>query len=252
MDVSLFERLVKTGVPSVMLAVQHRMRPEVARLIVPSVYSHLENHSSVLQHPVVPSINRNVFFIDHDHQEAREEGGSSYFNTHEAAMALRLAHFLCEQGVEQEKITVLVTYAAQMRVMTAHRIVQYKLRSLDRVHITTVDNYQGEENDIIILSLVRNNKNKTVGFLRTPNRVCVALSRARHGLYILGNIRLLAGSGSKLWLHVQKVMNTYGELANELTLRCDRHHQQIVKVRNKRKLNFMKNIINCCRFLFIK
>ncbi|KAI9554746.1 hypothetical protein GHT06_020022 [Daphnia sinensis] len=231
MDVSLFERLVMNNVPSVMLAVQHRMRPEVARLIVPSVYKNLENHESVLQHPAVPSMTRSVFFLDHDHPEAREEGGSSYYNSHEAAMTLRLAHFLCEQGIQQEKITVLVTYAAQMRSLQAHRKEQYKLRSLDRIHITTVDNYQGEENDIIILSLVRNNTNKSVGFLRTPNRVCVALSRARHGLYIFGNIRLLAGSGSKLWLHVQKVMTQNGELSNELTLRCDRHSQQIVKVK---------------------
>lgn len=98
MDVSLFERLVMNHVPSVMLAVQHRMRPEVARLIVPSVYKNLENHESVLKHPAVPSINRSVFFLDHDHPEAREEGGSSYYNSHEAAMTLRLAHFLCEQG----------------------------------------------------------------------------------------------------------------------------------------------------------
>lgn len=124
-----------------------------------------------------------------------------------------------------------MTYAAQMRSMLAHRREQYTLRSLDRIHITTVDNYQGEENDVIILSLVRNNKNKSVGFLRIPNRVCVALSRARHGLFILGNIRLLAGSGSALWLHVQKVLIKNEELADELTLRCDRHPQQIVKVK---------------------
>lgn len=98
MDVSLFERLVMNHVPSVMLAVQHRMRPEVARLIVPSVYKNLENHESVLKHPAVPSMTRNVFFLDHDRPEAREEGGSSYYNSHEAAMTLRLAHFLCEQG----------------------------------------------------------------------------------------------------------------------------------------------------------
>ncbi|XP_057380709.1 NFX1-type zinc finger-containing protein 1-like [Daphnia carinata] len=231
MDVSLFERLVMNNVPSVMLAVQHRMRPEVARLIVPSVYKNLENHESVLKHPAVPSMTRSVFFLDHDHPEAREEGGSSFYNSHEAAMTLRLAHFLCDQGIQQEKITVLVTYAAQMRSLQAHRKEQYKLRSLDRIHITTVDNYQGEENDIIILSLVRNNAIKSVGFLKTPNRVCVALSRARHGLFILGNIRLLAGSGSKLWIHVQKIMIANGELSNELTLRCDRHNQQIVKVK---------------------
>lgn len=232
MDVSLFERLVKTGVPSVMLAVQHRMRPQVARLIVPSVYSHLENHASVLLHPSIPSVERDVFFLDHDHPEQREEGGCSYYNAHEAAMALRLAHFLCEQGLEQEKITVLVTYAAQARAIAAHRREHYTLRSVDRIHVTTVDNYQGEENDVIILSTVRNNTQRgNVGFLKTPNRVCVALSRARNGLFILGNIRLLAGSGSKLWIHVQQITGKNQELGKEMVLRCDRHPDQTVKVK---------------------
>lgn len=44
-----------------------------------------------------------------------------------------------------------------------------------------MDNYQGEESKIIILSLVRNNLDNNVGFLAIPNRVCVALSRAKEG-----------------------------------------------------------------------
>ena len=93
MDVSLFERLIMNGVPSVMLAVQHRMRPEVCRLIVPSVYRNLTNHASVMNYPAVPSMERNVFFLDHQHPEAQELGGSSYFNSHEAEMALKLVSF---------------------------------------------------------------------------------------------------------------------------------------------------------------
>lgn len=49
------------------------------------------------------------------------------------------------------------------------------------MRITVVDNFQGEESDIILLSLVRSNAEDVVGFLKTENRVCVALSRARHG-----------------------------------------------------------------------
>ena len=50
---------------------------------------------------------------------------------------------------------------------------------LKNIKVFTVDNYQGEENDIIILSLVRSNKAFNVGFLKISNRVNVALSRAR-------------------------------------------------------------------------
>lgn len=52
---------------------------------------------------------------------------------------------------------------------------------LQGVKITVVDNYQGEESKIILLSLVRNNDEGKIGFLGTENRVCVALSRAREG-----------------------------------------------------------------------
>ena len=51
----------------------------------------------------------------------------------------------------------------------------------------TVDNYQGEENDIIILSLVRSNAKNNIGYLKISNRVNVGLSRAKHGMFIFGN-----------------------------------------------------------------
>lgn len=47
--------------------------------------------------------------------------------------------------------------------------------------ITVVDNYQGEESRIVILSLVRSNRDGKIGFLAAQNRVCVALSRAKEG-----------------------------------------------------------------------
>jgi len=58
---------------------------------------------------------------------------------------------------------------------------------MNEIKVVTVDNYQGEENDIIILSLVRSNNKNSIGYLKVSNRVCVALSRAKHGMYIFGN-----------------------------------------------------------------
>lgn len=226
LDFSLFERLAHSGFPSVMLEIQHRMQPEISRLIVPVVYEKLENHHSVLTYPTVPSVQHGVYLLDHREPEAREPGGSSYSNKHEATFALRLAHFLVDQGVQQEKITILAAYAAQIRMILKHRKEGYTLRSLDRVLVTTIDNYQGEENDIVILSLVRSNKIRSCGFLSTPNRVNVALSRARHGLYILANMELLCQSKSALWLHVKNTLGRYGQIGPRLNLRCDRHPQE--------------------------
>ncbi|CAN9481105.1 unnamed protein product [Alternaria alternata] len=55
------------------------------------------------------------------------------------------------------------------------------------LRIATVDNFQGEEAKIIIVSLVRSNERQNVGFLKTTNRINVLLSRAQHGMYLIGN-----------------------------------------------------------------
>lgn len=71
-----------------------------------------------------------------------------------------------------------------------------KSRSLEYFRIECVDGYQGEENDIILLSLVRNNSYNNIGFLNIQNRICVALSRAKNGLYIMGNMDNLLHSST--------------------------------------------------------
>lgn len=58
------------------------------------------------------------------------------------------------------------------------------------LQVTTVDRYQGQQNDYIILSLVRT---KHVGHLRDVRRLVVAMSRARLGLYVLARVSLFQG-----------------------------------------------------------
>jgi hypothetical protein len=69
LDISLFERMLKNKMHCDMLKVQHRMRPEVAELIVPSIYPELLNHSSVLQYETIRGMLKSVFFITHNHPE---------------------------------------------------------------------------------------------------------------------------------------------------------------------------------------
>lgn len=69
---------------------------------------------------------------------------------------------------------------------------------LEDVSVCTLDSYQGKENNIILLSLVRSNAENRIGFLAIENRVCVALSRAKIGFYIIGNMSCLSAK-SMLW-----------------------------------------------------
>ena len=83
------------------------------------------------------------------------------------------------------------------------------------VKCIVVDKYQGEENRIILLSLVRSNKEGKIGFLKTENRVCVALSRAKEGLYVVGNMDNLC-AGSRLWSELKSILQKDNLIGNIL------------------------------------
>lgn len=96
--------------------------------------------------------------------------------------------------------------------------MQKEYSNLEGMNIQVVDNYQGEESDIILLSLVRSNASGKIGFLKTENRICVALSRARNGLYIIGNMKNLYDS-SNLWKEIKQKLvdqDSFGKFLNIL------------------------------------
>ena len=94
------------------------------------------------------------------------------------------------------------------------------------VRVTAIDNFQGEENEIILLSLVRS---KRIGFLKIANRVCVALSRARKGFYIIGNATLLSEQDPELWGKIITDMREKGHLGTHLKLVCQNHPQNFIE-----------------------
>jgi superfamily I DNA and/or RNA helicase len=89
---------------------------------------------------------------------------------------------------------------------------------LRKVHVTVVNNYQGEENKIILLSLVRSNSEGRIGFLATENRVCVALSRARDGFFIVGNMDVLAAN-NPMWIAVKKTFENQEAIGPAIPVR---------------------------------
>lgn len=94
-----------------------------------------------------------------------------------------------------------------------------------RVKVATIDNYQGEENTILLISLVRSNERGDIGFLRLQNRMNVLLSRAKHGMYLLGSSKtlLLSSSKTSLWPKVIDTLRAAGQLGTALPIRCTRH-----------------------------
>ena len=187
-DVSMFERLINNGIPYASLKYQRRMKPlfaDFVRLIYgESTYI---DHATTKGKEKAKGFESDMFIITHTKIETPNITLASKSNEYEANYIVRLAHYIIQQGYKAEQITILTLYVGQ--VLLIRKIARQQ--KLFNVRITSVDNYQGEENDFILLSLVRSNPKKEIGFLKTFNRVCVAFSRAKIGFYIIGNIKCM-------------------------------------------------------------
>ena len=211
------------------LRYQHRMRPEISELLkIPDLYPGLQDHERVGDYPDVRNVSANVCFIQHKELDQQEEDTNTFTNRYEARFIVGLCEYLLLQGYSPRQMTVLSPYKGQIQLIKTQ--LKHMVRSknvADRMEkgglkISSVDNYQGEENDIILLSLVRSNRDNDIGFLRANNRLCVALSRARHGLYVVGNLIGIAEK-SDLMREILRVAKRRCFFQTYLSLSCPRH-----------------------------
>ncbi|KAK4701638.1 hypothetical protein P7C70_g4592, partial [Phenoliferia sp. Uapishka_3] len=237
------------------------------------LYPELEDSPQVSSYPKVRGMAEDVYFIDHTFPEERQASQhSSKSNKKEAQWVVDLVRHLLKQGYRANEIACLTPYLGQLseirRLLAAESIVVHldarDLENLDdsdddeptepegslaqtktlnsQVILRTVDNFQGEEATIVILSLVRSDtagvdeetgvvlldrdNRASIGFLRSPNRTNVALSRAKHGLFIFGNASLFARS-SPMWRSVVEELHSHDLVGPHLPAICDRHPEEI-------------------------
>ncbi|KKY15252.1 putative atp binding [Phaeomoniella chlamydospora] len=150
LQISLFERLVRNGIPYDTLLRQRRMDPEFRLLLTP-IYKKLEDHPSVVNRPFVPGCKFKLWMFSHDFLESADSSFSK-MNEREALMIVAFFNYLVLNGVPIHGITVLVFYNAQ------RKLILRELRKSSRLaghylNVVTVDSYQGEENAVVLLSL---------------------------------------------------------------------------------------------------
>ena len=224
LHISLFERLAMNDLPVATLEVQHRMRPEIASIVGNHIYERLQNHESVLNYEFIKGVSKNLFFIDHYHPEKKNPVGDqrSHANMFEADYVVALTRYFLKQGYDRSQITILTMYRGQLFE------IRHKMRKdeFDGVRVAAVDDFQGEENDIIILSLVRSNDKGKIGFLKVENRVCVSLSRAKKGMFVIGNLSMLRDKDNTKWPAILEQLDKEGCVGNGLPLCCQNHPQE--------------------------
>lgn len=255
---SLFERLVLQGHPHTTLKAQHRMHPEISALVRELTYPELEDDPTTISRPKIKGLDGRVIFMNHNQPETlnkglmdRRDNGAKFTkeNPFEAEMILKTVRYLAQQGYGTKNMVVLTPYLGQLRLITdlLKQDVDPLLSDLDSfdliraglltqaaatvdkspLRISTIDNYQGEEADIVIASLTRSNNDGDIGFLSAKERLNVLLSRARNCIIMFGNMETFMHSkkGHDTWVPFFESMKLKSCLYDGLPVQCQNHPQ---------------------------
>ncbi|XVF39491.1 hypothetical protein PTKIN_Ptkin01aG0038700 [Pterospermum kingtungense] len=190
---SLFERFQQAGCPTMLLSVQYRMHPQIRDF--PSRYFYqgrLTDSESVANLPdevyYKDPLLKPYLFYDITHGRESHRGGSvSYQNVHEAVFCLRLYEHLQKTlkslGVPKITVGIITPYKLQLKCLQREFESVIKSEEGKDLYINTVDAFQGQERDVIIMSCVRASSHG-VGFVADIRRMNVALTRARRALWV--------------------------------------------------------------------
>ena len=203
---SMFERLVNLRVAPIRLNVQYRMHPCLSEFPSNMFYDGtLQNgitHESRLRKDVDfpwPVAEMPMMFWSNQGNEEISPSGTSYLNRTEASNVEKAVTRFFKAGVQPAEIGIITPYEGQRSyiVTSMQHSGTYKKDAYKEVEVASVDAFQGREKDFIVLSCVRSNETSGIGFLSDPRRLNVALTRAKYGLVILGNPKVL--SRHELW-----------------------------------------------------
>lgn len=247
--------------PVSVLETQRRMHPSIADMVRSTLYSSLKDGDNVKVYPEVVGVQRRLFWMNHQHLEAGaandDPHNTSHSNDYEVEMTSAMVSHIVRQGTYlPDDIAVLTPYLGQLQKLRARMAAEStfavdlgerdledldafnekspdgelsvkppiaKTTLLRSVRLATVDNFQGEEAKIVIISLVRSNPQNRCGFLSTSNRINVLLSRAKEGCYIFGNDETYRHV--PMWAQIIQLLQDGGNFGSSLALECPRHPQ---------------------------
>eukprot|EP01063_Lacrimia_lanifica_P000252 TRINITY_DN10124_c0_g1_i1.p1 TRINITY_DN10124_c0_g1~~TRINITY_DN10124_c0_g1_i1.p1 ORF type:complete len:1446 (+),score=491.91 TRINITY_DN10124_c0_g1_i1:64-4401(+) len=246
LDTSMFQRLIETcDVPCARLTEQRRMKPGIADLVRP-IYEggkdKLTDFHTLKDRTMpwgdgkvasIPGMPCEVQFWAHSTPEQQSDIGLSVMNKKEVEMVRFLVLWMVgTRGLRPAQLTVLTPYLGQTRV------IKKALKALghpySEVSVLTVDRFQGDENDVIIVSMARTNK--LTGFLKLENRMCVACSRARFNFFIIGSPGLLEQADH--WARTLQIIRSKSDKAISEDIRLQRPGSEEVLTMNSARDTF--------------
>ncbi|KAG9497512.1 hypothetical protein J7337_010373 [Fusarium musae] len=256
LNVSLFERLVIQGRHFTALEEQHRSHPDISQYPRMLAYPELKDVPSTSDRQLIRGLKSRVTFVHHERPEDTMDdvaerrdptAKATKRNPYEAMMVLRMVRYLSQNGYKTENMVVLTPYLGQLFLLkeTLRKEMDPWLNDVDNhdlvraglvtqaaakvnkkpLRLSTIDNYQGEECDIVIVSLTRSNASGDIGFLYARERLVVLLSRARNGMILFGNMETFMKSkkGGKMWTQYFDALKQNDSIFDGVPIHCERH-----------------------------
>ncbi len=178
----------------IMLPRQYRMRAPIGRVVSDLFYDGKLIHEA--PHPRMPlpwPFDRELVWVDTGAQDEYRDAQRSVANEFEVALCKDITSII-RRRVRKAKLAVIAMYNSQVNRL------QGSLKGIvPPDDIESVDAFEGRESDAVILSLVRSNDRAAIGFLNDPNRVNVAISRAKKLLVIVGDSKTVIGGAPELF-----------------------------------------------------
>lgn len=208
LDVTLLDRCIELDKTVVLLNRQYRMNNTIMGFSNQYFYGNeLVADESVAGHALVNDpdnyLSQSIEFIDTagcGFEEEQNPETLSYANPGEGQVLLKHLTNLLEDYSREEKesaieIGIISPYKEQREWLTEHLDVELlNTTKVSDLAVKTIDGFQGEEKDVIYISLVRSNEKQEVGFLSDLRRMNVAITRARKKLVVIGDSATIGSS----------------------------------------------------------
>ena len=229
LGVTLMERVTATQ-PSVvtLLKVQYRMNEAIMRFSSDWFYGGQVKSAPQVKHRGILDYDNPFLWIDTAPLEEEDDSpvyheqfvGESFGRVNKAEANLTIStlrDYLEKVGKqrfldEQVDVGVISPYRAQVQYLRSLIKATPELKPFRRaITINTVDGFQGQERDIVLISLVRSNAAGDIGFLKDLRRMNVAITRARMKVIILGDVKTLTRHPfyKRLWDYVERARQRY-------------------------------------------
>jgi len=211
-DWSMMHRLqVEAHYPFKMLNIQHRMDSKIRAWPSRQFYQDiLEDAEEISLRPMLllPVQLSPYSFINVKGTEITTPGGSKS-NKEESTLVVQSVKYLLSSGVVKPRdIGIITFYSGQVELINRGLAAEDEVEG---VVAQTVDGFQGEEKDVILISFVRSNDGKSVGFLNDFRRLNVAITRARRSLIMIGDSSTLKNDETLATMveHISQQSNLY-------------------------------------------